>query len=76
MFFSVTQSLCNNIPMADSTTKERLPSPASREILNDRISILADKFGVSRNTVLITMSITGPDEALVEKLLRENRFIR
>jgi len=42
----------------------------------DRTSFLADKFGVSRQTVMIVMSIAGPDDGLIERILRQNRFAR
>lgn len=49
---------------------------AQQTLQADRISFLADKFGVSRQTVLIVMSIAGPDDLLIEKILRQNRFTR
>lgn len=47
-----------------------------RQSYTDRISFLAEKYGVSKTTVLITMSITGPNEALIEEILARNRFVR
>lgn len=43
---------------------------------NDRIAFLADKFGVSRQTVLIIMSVAGPDDKAIEDILRQNRVTR
>lgn len=42
----------------------------------DHIGFLADKYGVSRQTVLIAMSLAGTDKQLVEKILSANRFSR
>lgn len=42
----------------------------------DRIAFLADKFGVSRQTVLIIMSVAGPDDKAIEDILRQNRVTR
>ncbi|HEX6915665.1 MAG TPA: hypothetical protein VF145_10515 [Chitinophagaceae bacterium] len=42
----------------------------------DRIAFLADKYGVSRKTVLLAIAIAGGDDFLTENILSQNRFSR
>jgi hypothetical protein len=64
-------------PMINHVNKQKNTAmPVCRQSYPDRIGFLAEKYGVSRTTVLIAMSITGPNEALIEEILEKNRFVR
>jgi hypothetical protein len=67
----------NYFPMLNQEIKVEGPTGRNESGLQaDRISFLADKYGVSKTCVMMAISLAGGDDGLVEKILSDNRFSR
>jgi hypothetical protein len=48
----------------------------SYDLRDQRVQHLSDKYGVSRQRVVIVLQLTGNNVAIAEALLRKERFVR